>query len=298
MSRLPTVKQLSYFVALERSGHFGHAADASFVSQSAFSVAIRELETTLGVQLVDRTTKQVTITPVGREVAAQARLVLRDLDQLVQIAGAGREPLTGRLTLGVIPTIAPFLLPRILPRIRRRYPRLQIFIREGKTEDIHADLIDGSLDAILIALPYPLRNVEVANLFRDQFLLAARRGTKLVDPQHFSVNRITANSVLLLEDGHCLRDHALDACRVRNLEAVNRFAATSLYTLLEMVDNDLGVTFVPEMAIGSALLKQTRIETWPLAKNSYREIALAWRKSTARGEEFGLLADLIREVAA
>jgi LysR family hydrogen peroxide-inducible transcriptional activator len=297
MSRMPTTRQLRYFVALDRAGHFGRAAEACFVSQSAFSVAIREFENTLQTRLVDRTTKQVAITPVGREVAAQARLVLRDIEQLVQLAGAGREPLTGRLTLGVIPTIAPFLLPKILPQLRRRYPELQVYIREGRTAEIHAGLLDGTLDVILVALPCPLRNTEVTTLFRDRFLLAARKDTRLVDPERFSVNRITAESVLLLEDGHCLRDHALAACKLRNLDAVNRFAASSLYTLLEMVANDLGVTFIPEMAVGSALLKQTRIGTWPLAKGSYREIGLGWRKSTARAAEFGMLAELIRAAA-
>lgn len=296
MPRLPTVKQLRYFVALEGSGHFGRAADASAVSQSAFSVAIRELETTLDANLVDRTTKRVAITPTGREVAAQARLVLRDLEQLAQIAGQARKPLTGRLTLGIIPTIAPFLLPKLLPRIRERYPELRVFIREGKTDDIAAALLDGKLDVVLLALPYPLRGIDVSPLFRDRFLLACHEHTQLVNPEKFSVNRVTASSVLLLEDGHCLRDHALAACRVRNLEVVNQFSATSLLTLIEMVDNDLGVTFIPEMAVGSALLKQTSIRTYPLADSSYREIGLAWRKSTARAEEFELLAKLIRTV--
>jgi LysR family hydrogen peroxide-inducible transcriptional activator len=295
MPHPPTVKQLRYFAALERTGHFGRAAEACFVSQSTFSVAIRDLETALGTQLVDRTTKQVAITPVGREVAAQARLVLRDIEQLISMAGAGRPPLTGPLTLGVIPTIAPFLLPKVLPKIRRRYPDLQVYIREGTTTDIHRDLLDGALDVILVALPFELRNTSVAKICTDRFLLAARADTQLIDPEKFSVNRVTSPSILLLEDGHCLRDHALAACKVRNIETVNRFAASSLFTLLEMVDSDLGVTFLPEMAVGSALLKQTRIRTWPLAKNSYREIALGWRKSTARADEFNLLADLIRD---
>ncbi len=295
MLRLPTVKHLRYFVALEQAGHFGRAAEACFVSQSAFSVAIREMEAILDVQLVDRTTKRVAITPVGREVADQARLVLRDLEQLVQMAGQARRPLTGRLMLGVIPTIAPFLLPKILPRLRKRYPELQVYIREGKTDEICAELTDGKLDVVLLALPYPLRGIDVMTLFRDRFLLACHKNTQLIDPENFSVNRITANSVLLLEDGHCLRDHALTACRLRNLEAVNRFAASSLLTLVEMVDNDLGVTFIPEMAVGSALLKQTSVRTWPLAKSSYREIGLGWRKSTARADEFALLADVVAE---
>ena len=297
MTQLPTMRQLRYFTALEITEHFGRAAEACFVSQSAFSVAIRELESILGVQLVDRTTKQVAITPIGREIAAQARLVLRDTEQLVQLAGQRQKPLTGRLTLGVIPTIAPFLLPRILPTMRKRYPELQIFIREGQTDMIVAELADGRLDVILLALPYPLRNVETVTLFRDRFLLACHRDTQLVDPERFAVNRVNAESVLLLEDGHCMRDHALAACRVHNLNVVNRFAASSLLTLIEMVDADLGVTFVPEMALGSTLLKRTRVKTWPLPERSHRNVALGWRKSTARAEEFGLLADLISETA-
>ena len=294
MERLPTVKQLRYFVALEQEGHFGRAAESCFVSQSAFSTAIREMEATLDVQLVDRTTKQVAITPIGREIALQARLVLRDLQQLAQTAGRARRPLTGRLTLGVIPTIAPFLLPAILPRLRRRYPELKIFIREGKTDDLCAELSEGKLDVVLLALPFPLRGVDTETLFRDRFLLACHRDTELVDPRRFSINRVTANSVLLLEDGHCLRDQALAACKLQNLEAVNRFAASSLLTLVEMVDADLGVTFIPEMAVGSALLKKTSVRTWPLPKSSYRDIALGWRKSTGRADEFRLLAKEIK----
>jgi len=289
------MRQLRYFAALELAGHFGRAADACFVSQSAFSVAIRELETTLGVQLVDRTTKQVAITPVGREIAAQARLVLRDTEQLVQIAGQMQKPLTGRLTLGVIPTIAPFLLPRILPQVRKRYPELQLLIREGQTESIVAELADGRLDMVLLALPYPLRNVETVMLFRDRFLLACHRNTKLVDPEHFAVNRVNAESVLLLEDGHCMRDHALAACRVNNFDVVNRFAASSLLTLIEMVEADLGVTFVPEIAITAGLLKGSVVEARPLTADSpARELALVWRRSFRRENDLAALATYMR----
>jgi LysR family hydrogen peroxide-inducible transcriptional activator len=297
MNRLPSVKQLRYFVALEQREHFGKAAQACFVSPSAFSVAIRDLETLLGVQLVDRTNRQVTITAIGREVATQARLCLRDIEDLVELAAQRRAPLEGPLKLGVIPTIAPFLLPKLLPRVRKEHPALRLYIREGKTEQIYQDLMNGRLDLILIALPYALRNVQLMPLFRDRFLLACRRNTRLVDPEHFTLNRLTAGSVLLLEDGHCLRDHALAACRLRNLDTVNNFAASSLHTLLEMVDSDLGITFVPEMAVGSALLKHTRIQTYPLEKKSYREIGLAWRQSSARSPEFRKLGALIKAVA-
>jgi LysR family hydrogen peroxide-inducible transcriptional activator len=154
--------------------------------------------------------------------------------------------------------------------------------------------MDGQLDLVLIALPYPLRSVETMPLFKDRFLLACRDKTELIDPDHFTINRVTADSVLLLEDGHCLRDHALEACHIRNLDAVNRFAASSLFTLIEMIDNDLGITFLPELAANSALVSRTRIKTYPMAKKSYREIALGWRKGTARSDEFRTLGTLIK----
>ncbi len=294
MSKLPTIKQLRYYVALEQHGHFGQAAAACFVSQSAFSVAIRELETLFGVQLVDRTNRQVIITPTGRKVAIQARRCLQDIEQLVEMAGAEREPLSGVLTLGVIPTVAPFLLPEILPAMRRQYPALKLYIRERQTDVLHAELLEGRLDLVLLALPYALRQVEIMLLFRDHFFLAYREGTQLLNPDAFSIDQVRAESVLLLEDGHCLRDHALAACQLRNQEVVHRFAASSLFTLLEMVDSDLGITFVPEMTVGSAMLRQTHIEIRPLDQSSYREIGLAWRRGTARSTEFRAFGDLVK----
>jgi LysR family hydrogen peroxide-inducible transcriptional activator len=291
---LPTVRQLRYFVALEHHGHFGRAAAACFVSQSAFSVAIRDLERLLGVRLVERTNRRVTITPEGRDVATQARLCLRDLEGLLDFARERRRPLSGPLRLGVIPTIAPFLLPAALPRVRRKFPDLQLYIREGLTEPLLKELLEGSLDLLLLALPYPLHNVEVMRLFRDRFLLAAREDTRLLDPRSFTVNRLSAESILLLEEGHCLRDQALSACRLRNRDKLSRFAASSLHTLLEMVAGDLGVTFVPEIAVGSGLLRGTGVRTWPLKEESYREIAFVWRKSSARGAEFRQLGELFR----
>lgn len=291
---LPTTRQLRYFVMLEQLGHFGRAAEACFVSQSAFSVAIRDLEQLLGVRLVERTNRKVTITPEGREVATQARLCLRDLESLVDIARERSKPLSGPLRLGVIPTIAPFLLPAALPNIRRKYPALQLFIREALTEPLLDGLLAGSLDLLLLALPYPTKNVEVMPLFRDRFLLACRADTHLVDPERFNLNRLSAQSILLLEEGHCLREHALSACRLRNRTKLAPFSASSLHTLLEMVDGDLGVTFVPEMAAASGLLRHTRIRTWPLKDDSYREIALAWRSSSAHRNEYRELGAVIR----
>ncbi len=296
--KFPTVKQLRYFVALAEHLHFGNAAAASFVSQSAFSTAIRELENLLETQLVDRTNRQVTITAVGREVEVQARLVLRDLEALVEIAGERREPLTGELRLGVIPTIAPFMLPTALPALRKAYPRLTLFLHEGQTRDIHHKLLDGELDLLLLALPYELRSVETMELFDDRFYLAYREGTERVDPDNYRFSRLDADSVLLLEDGHCLRDHALSACRLKDSEKIRRFAASSLLTLIEMVDADLGITFLPELARGSLMLRNTRVRMRPVGRNSSRTIGLAWRKGSARAEEFGMLGDFMRRQAA
>ena len=295
MKNLPTIKQLRYFNALEEHGHFGQAAAACFVSQSAFSVAIREFESLVGAQLVERTNKRVTVTPVGHQVANQSRLVIRDIELLLEIARENAGSLCGPLTVGVIPTIAPFLLPKALPVIRESYPELKMYIREGQTADIFASLMGGKLDLCILALPYDLPNADILPLFRDRFFLAYNRDTKLIDPDKFSINRVTANTLLLLEDGHCMRDHAMAACKVQKTAAINQFAASSLFTLLEMVESDLGVTFVPEMAIESALIKQANIETQALADRSYREIGLAWRRGSARGDEFSALGELITQ---
>lgn len=294
---LPTVKQLRYFVALEKTEHFGKAAQACFVSQSAFSVAIRELESLLGTQLVDRTNKTVTITRVGKEVAAQANRCLRDIEYLTAIALHSEEPLSSRLTLGAIPTIAPFVLPKLLPALRKKFPDLQLFLHEGTTLSIYEKLIEGELDLLLIALPYKLAGVEILPLFKDHFQLACRADTKLLDPENYIEEDLPAESILLLEDGHCLRDHALSACRIRNQDTVNRFSASSLATLIEMVDSDLGVTYLTEMTKSAPMLQHTKIQTWPLPNNPYREIGMVWRKNSAQAEEFRILGEFIKNIS-
>ena len=293
--RLPSTKQLQYFVALADHEHFGRADEASFVSQSAFSNAIKELETTLDAHLVDRTNRQVTMTALGQQVATQARLVLSDIADLVEIASGGRHPLTGELRLGVIPTIAPFLLPQVLPRLRDTYPDLRLYLTEEQTHRIYERLMDGELDVLLLALPWEMRGVDVLPLYNDPFRLACRKGTNRVDPENYRFNRLDADSILLLEDGHCLRDHALAACKIRDMQKVQRFAASSLLTLIEMVDADLGVTFLPAMAEDSELLRNTHIELHRLAENSFRKIGLAWRKGSGRVEEFRLLGDFLKK---
>lgn len=292
---LPTIKQLKYLISLEKYEHFGKAAEACFVSQSAFSVAIRELESTLGTQLFDRTNKRVTITAMGQEIVVQARLVVRDLEALVDMAQVNNEPLSGKLKLGVIPTISPFLLPKILPQLRSHFPQLQLFLQEGTTQQVYEKLMSGELDLILIAFPYELRNVEKMKLFKDQFLLAYKNNSQFIETKKVTVDHLQSESILLLEDDHCLRDHALSACKIRNLNKVSHFAASSLLTLIEMVEADLGVTYLPEMAKDSPMLKNTNIKTQAMPKSSHREVGLIWRKGSARDKEFKMLGEFIKK---
>jgi LysR family hydrogen peroxide-inducible transcriptional activator len=292
---LPTLKQLRYFVTLCEEGHFGRAAELCFVSQSAFSNAIRELETTLGIQLVDRTNRNVTITATGQEIAVQARLVLGDAASLVEMAKGDRKPLCGELRLGVIPTIAPFILPVVLPKLRRQFPALELFLIEDQTQNIYDRLMDGELDVLLLALPWEMQGVEELQLFDDPFCLAARDGTQRVDPKNYRFKQLDADSILLLKDGHCLREHALSACKIRDTQKVRRFGASSLLTLIEMVDADLGITFLPEMARGSTLLRNTRVGLHALGDNSYRSIGMVWRKGSRRIEEFQMLGEFFRD---
>lgn len=292
---LPTIKQLRYFVALDKYEHFGKAAQSCFVSQSAFSVAIRELESLLGTQLVDRTNKNVTVTRVGKEIASHANRCLRDIEYLTSIASSNDEPLSSKLSLGAIPTIAPFILPELVPSLRKAYPDLQLFLTEDTTLNLYAQLMDGDLDILLIALPYKLAGVEVMPLFRDDFVLACRKDTKYLNPKDYKTLDLPAESIILLGDGHCLRDHALSACEIRNQDTVNRFSASSLLTLIEMVDSDIGITYLTEMTKNSAMLKHTSIKTWPLQEDSYREIGLVWRKNSAQDVEFKLLGEFIKK---
>ena len=287
---------MRYFVALEHLEHFGKAAEACFVSQSAFSTAIRELETVLQVQLVDRTNKNVTVTHVGRQIAAEARRCLRDLENLVEIARSNQAPLTGDLRVGIIPTIAPFLLPKIVPELRQQFPRLRIYLTEDITQRIYDKLMNGELDLIILALPYALRSVEVLPLFKDEFYLACREDTQHTRPKRYIFDELNPESILLLEDGHCLRDHALSACHLQDVNKISRFTASSILTLVQMVDSDLGISYLPQMVKNSTLLAGTQVKLWELPEKSYREIGFAWRRGSAREAEFRKLGQFIQSL--
>ena len=294
---LPTIKQLQYLVALRRHGHFGRAAEACFVTQSTLSAGLRELETLLGITLVERTRRVVRFTPLGTKIADKAQRVLRETEELADLARAEGQPLTGELRMGVIPTIAPFLLPAMLPLLRRQWPSLKLFLREETSQSACDALHRGQLDCVLLAMPYACGEVDTAELFADPLYVAYPKGeaprAAEVDPAAIDETRL-----LLLEDGHCLKDHALSACNRPELRADATMMGTSLHTLVQMVDNGLGQTFVPAMAIESGILDGTNIIARRLrSRHNFRRIALAWRKSSPREEEFGLLAGTLRDIA-
>jgi len=293
---LPTVKQLQYLVALREHGHFGKAAEACFVTQSTLSAGLRELETLLNVTLVERTRRVVRFTALGEKIADKAQRVLQETEELAQMARAEGQPLHGELRMGVIPTIAPFLLPTMLPKLRGEWPSLKLYLREETSQAACEALHRGQLDCVLLALPYACGDIDSAPLFDDPLFVAYPRGEapagKPVD-----VAAIDENRMLLLEDGHCLKDHALSACNRPDLRAHAVMMGTSLHTLVQMVDNGLGLTFIPSMAIDAGILDGTRVDARPLgSKQGYRRVALIWRRSSPRETEFQMLADTLRRI--
>lgn len=292
---LPTLKQLQYLVALRDHGHFGRAADACFVTQSTLSAGIRELETLIGVVLVERTRRVVRFTPLGERIVEKARRVLREADELGDLARAAGRPLSGEMRMSVIPTIAPFLLPRILPRLRHDYPDLKLYLREETSGLACEGLHNGRVDCVLLALPFACGEVESAPLFDDRLFVAFRRGemspTNVVHPREIDETRL-----LMLEDGHCLKEHALAACNRPELRTEAAMMGTSLHTMVQMVDNGLGVTMLPQMAVDAGILDNTDVTALPLeAENAARHIALVWRKASPRERDFRLLAQVLAD---
>lgn len=289
----PTVKQLRYFIALVDYNHFGNAAKSCFVSQSAFSVAIKELENALNGRLVDRTNKSVTVTILGRETYNQAKIVISELTQLVKISQGNKKPLSGKLSIGIIPTIAPFLMSKFVLKLQRQHQNLELYLHEDMTLKLYDKLMKGDLDILLIALPYELKNVESLSLFKDNFHLAYKQKSKWVNNHGLKV-KLNDDSVLLLEDGHCMRDHAISACELKSVDLISKYSASSVLTLIEMVKSDIGITYLPEMSLDSPLVTQSHLEILKVDNISYREIGLVWRKGSSRAKEFKMLGDFIK----
>lgn len=298
-SYVPTLKQLQYLVALKEHGHFGRAAEATFVTQSTLSAGIRELESLIGVTLVERTRRIVRFTALGNRIVEKAHRVLREAEELAAMAQASGSPLVGELRMSVIPTIAPFLLPRLLPRLRAERPALQLYLREETSHAALDSLRHGHADCVLLALPFPCGDVEMEILFDDPLLIAFPRDDPRDPPAQISPDMIDGNRLLLLEDGHCLKDHALAACNRAELRHEATITGTSLHTLVQMVDNGLGLTLLPEMAVQGGILANTQIVTRPIrSASARREIALIWRRNSPRETDFRLMADILRTAAA
>ena len=296
MAALPSLRQLNYLVALAEHLNFTRAAAACFVTQSTLSAGLKELESTLGANLVERDRQRVVITPLGAEVAARARSLIAQAEDLVELASGAAEPMSGTLRLGVIPTIAPFLLPRILPGLRAKYPKLKLLLREDLTASLLARLRAAQLDFALIALPYDTGGLLEQPLFDDEFWLAGRTEDPAFKAKRLAVTAPVAERLLLLEEGHCLREHTLAACARSSTPNASGIEATSLLTLVQMVESGIGLALVPEIALKSGLLQRTGLVARPLAPPAPRRtLALVARPSSARTAELQLLADFIVE---
>lgn len=293
----PSVRQLEYVVAVGEHLHFRKAAEACAVSQPALSTQIQQLEELLGVTIFERDRRKVLITETGREIVERARRILSQLDGLTEVARTSAEPLVGRLDLGVIPTIAPYLLPRVLPAIRQAYPELQLILREDQTERLTASLTAGKLDLLLLALPVDATFVHELVLFEEPFFLAAPVGHDLVEREVLSDSDLEDQYIMLLEDGHCLRDQALEVCSRAGARESEEMRATSLNTLTQMVASGLGITLLPEMAVRAESGAAPGLKIRPFAAPApTRKIGLMWRASSPRESEFRMLGELIGDV--
>jgi LysR family hydrogen peroxide-inducible transcriptional activator len=288
-----TLRQLRYLVALADTLHFGRAAAACHVSQPSLSAQIQQLEDMLGASLVERTKHRVLLTPAGEDAVERARAILGQVDDLSQAVRASGRPLSGALRLGVIPTSGPYLLPRVLPPLREAYPELKLYLREDLTERLLDRLRAGELDMALLALPVVEPGVEVLPLYEETFLVALPRGHRLDNADAVAEGELQDESLLLLEDGHCFRDQALDVCALSGAQAGDGFAATSLPTLIEMVAGGLGLTLLPALA-APALAGNGQVGLRPFkAPAPHRTMALVWRKGSPRAADIRRLADLI-----
>ncbi|MGD8346662.1 MAG: LysR substrate-binding domain-containing protein [Lysobacterales bacterium] len=289
------LRALQYFVKLADLRHFSKAADACFVSQPTLSTQIRKLESELGVQLVERAPKNILLTPVGKEIAERARLVLSDVDQIRAVARRSGDPASGILRLGLFPTLAPYLLPHVVPGMRRKYPKLTLQLSEEKTETIITMLKQGELDAGLLALPISGEGLEITPLFDEPFVVAVPENHVLARQDEICLSDLENSELLLLEEGHCLREHALEVCALSGARERVDFHATSMETLRQMVAAEVGVTLMPILAV-----KPPIAETGNLAIRRFktpapsRTIALAWRKSSALADFLVELTDSFR----
>ena len=291
------LRDLHYLVALADHKHFGRAAAASFVSQPTLSTQIRKLEDELGVALVERTPRKVMLTPAGHDIAERARRIVADVEQMKEAARRSRDPEAGSMRLGMFPTLGPYLLPHVVPRIRARFPNLELLLVEEKSDVILARLREGKLDAGLLALPVHDEQLQVEFLFEEPFLLAVPETHPLARRDSLALKELANERLLLLEDGHCLREQALDVCQLAGSGEKTGFQATSLETLRQMVAANVGVTLLPMLAIKPPVARSENIHLLGFSDSKpSRQIAMVWRRSSAMAEFLQRLAQLFREL--
>jgi LysR family hydrogen peroxide-inducible transcriptional activator len=289
-----TLRQLRYLEALASTAHFGRAADAAGISQPALSMQIRELETALGGAVVERTAAGAVLTELGREAVARSARILALVRDLEDMGAAQGAILSGPLRLGVIPSVAPYLLPRLIAATGKDYPTLRLTVRESVTRTLTAELAAGTLDAIVASVPLGIEDFAEAVAFEDRFLLAVPAGSPHAKRKPALTELISAEELLLLEDGHCLRDQALEVCGAIDPRRLRSYGATSLGTILHLVAAGQGITFVPEMAVDASLRNNPDIALVPFADPApHRTIGLAWRRSSPRQADFDALAGLL-----
>lgn len=290
------LRELEYLAALGEHRHFGRAAEACFVSQPTLSMQIKKLERELGVELVERSPGGVMLTDAGERVVERARIMLREAEDIRGIARQAQDPEAGSLRLALIPTLAPYLLPHVVPQLHERFPRLELLLVEEKTDDLLERLRDGRLDAGVLALPVDAGNLYGEALFREGFVLAvpvAHRLAALDEPVAPSV--LAGEQVLLLEEGHCLREQALDVCRLAGAPERSGFRATSLETLRQMVASGVGITLLPELAVQPPVPQSGDIRLLHFAEPvPSREIALLWRPTSVYGDLLPRVAEVLR----
>ena len=291
------LRDLHYLVALADHRHFGHAAEASFVSQPTLSTQIKKLEEELGVTLVERTPRKVLLTEAGQQIVARAREVLNEIEQIKRIAHRDRDPEAGTLTLGIFPTLGPYLLPHVMGAIRERFPRLELLLVEEKTPELVQRLREGKLDAAILALPVHDDTLHAEFLFEEPFLLAAPDAHPLAGRRLLKLADLEDQHLLLLEDGHCLRDQALEVCRMSGADERHGFRATSLETLRQMVAANVGVTLLPVLAVQPPIAHTSNVHLTPFRGHApSRRIAMFWRKSSAMHEFLLALSTIFKQL--
>ena len=292
-----TLRQMRYFDALASARHFGKAAELVHVSQPALSAQIMEMENHLGVKLVERSRSGVFLTRKGEEVLARTRAILSEVDQLELSARASSGTLEGRIRIGVIPTLAPYLVPRLVPHLRQVYPAIEIELKESVTSRLVADLGEGLLDAVVAALPIEADGLSTKPLFSDRFYMAMADDERNILMSPLTEDQVDVEQLLLLEEGHCLRDQALAVCSTAGKRRLVSFGATSMTTLLQMVANGMGMTLIPEIAIATEAARNS-IRIVPFAApEPAREIGLVWRRSSPRERDMEALATAISDCA-